>query len=175
LTTFLRRDDKLATDDLKEMLVDYSLEGSEDVKDWKRVSKKKMNGVDVRTFENINTKAQYWTFGDASEESHHPADTHFYFLGEGEDYSSPTGKSLMAAFNPASYWAKEGCLWDQHCGHVIETVYNLPSWIELDEVMENSFIISIPDDKTEADVKQAFDNAGLVFNQGFHDFMASHI
>lgn len=158
----------MATDEIKEMLVDYN-DGTT-VKDWKRLSKKLMgpDKVEVRTFENTQNGDQFWVFGDAEDEAIHPAGDHYFFIGEADG-------ELMAAFNPVSYWNKNKCLWDQHCGFYIETIYNIPSWIELDEACENSFYVEIPEDKTIDDVRAAFEHCGLIFDQSFHDFMESHL
>lgn len=155
----------MATDDIKEMLVDYN-DGTT-VKDWKRLSKKKMgpDNIEVRTFENTKTGDQFWVFGDAEDEAFHPAGDHLYYVGEYEG-------DLMVAFNPVSYWNSDNCLWDQHCGSYIETMFNIPSWIELDEASENQFYVELPEGKTEEDVKAAFEAAGLLFDQKFHDFMS---
>lgn len=163
----------MATDELKELLVEYNEDTT--VKDWKRISKKKLNGQDVRTFENTKTGELFWTFGDADDESIQPAGDYYYFLAVGPDPWEENGKDVIhAAINPASYWASDHCLWDQHTGHLFDTVFALPDWIELDETMENSFIITVPDTKTIADVEAEFLKAGLMFDKAFHDFMMAH-
>lgn len=160
----------MATEEIKEMLVDHYDDTTE--KDWKRVAKKTYNGVEVRTFLNKQNNESFWVFGDADEECIHPAGDHLYYLSMGDDPWGDEGKVIMAAFNPVSYWKSDKALWDQHCGYAIETVYGIPDWIELDEACENQFIVNVPEDKTIDDVKAAFENCGLLFDQGFHDFMS---
>lgn len=154
----------MATDDIKEMLVEHG--HAETVKDLTRLSKKKMgpDRTEVRTFRNTKTDETWWVFGDANDEAVHPAGDHLYCLSMIDD-------ELTAAFNPVSYWKSDHCLWDQHCGHYITTMYDLPDWIVLDELCENQFLVDIPDDKTQEEVKVAFETAGLLFDQSFHDFL----
>ena len=162
----------MATDELKEMIVECYFGRDTTEKDWKRVSKKKMNGTDVRTFENSKTGYQVWTFGDADDECVHPAGNHFYYLTEGPDPWEENGPLVIqASFNPESYWLSDKCLWDQHVGFLFDSVFTLPDWIELDEACENMFIISVPQGKTIADVEAEFRKAGLLYEQAFHDFM----
>lgn len=164
----------MASDELKEMIVESWLGRDTSEKDWKRISKKKMNGTDVRTFENSKTGDQVWTFGDADDECMHPAGTHLFFLAEGPDPWEENGADVIqAAFNPESYWTAEKCLWDQHLGFLFDSVFQLPDWIELDEACENSFIVTVPAGKTILDVEVEFRKAGLIFDQDFHDFMIS--
>lgn len=152
----------MATDEIKEMLVDHNDDTTE--KDWKRISKKSYDGQVVRTFLNKKSNATFWVFGDADDEEVYPAGDYLYCVSKIEG-------QLCAAFNPVSYWNSDHCLYDQHIGNAIATIFAIPDWIELDEVSENQFIVTIPDDKTEDDVKAAFESAGLLFNQEFNDFM----
>ena len=163
----------MATDEIKEMLVDRYDDTTE--KDWKRLSKKKYGKHEVRTFLNKQTNETFWVFGDADDEAIHPAGDHLYYLGMEENPWKRDEQVIVAAFNPLSYWQNDGCLWDQHCRFYISTIYNLPAWIELDEACENQFIVNIPKDKTIGDVKTAFETAGLIFDQAFHDYMAKWI
>lgn len=159
----------MATDEIKEMIVDGWFGRDTTVKDWKRISKRLMgpDKVEVRTFECAKKGTAVWTFGEADDECIHPAEEHLYFLGESDG-------ELMVCFNPVSYWNKEKCLWDQHCGFQITTVYDLPEWLELDEVCENQHIVMLPEDKTEEDVRAALEAAGLISDQSFNDFMAQY-
>lgn len=154
----------MATNEIKEMLVDTLFGRGTTVKDWKRVSKKKYNGQEVRTFLNTKNNETFWVFGEADDEEYCPAGDYLYCISEIEG-------ELCAAFNPVSYWNSERCLYDQHIGNAIVTIFSIPDWIELDEVSENHFVVTIPEDKTEDDVKAAFESAGLQSNQEFNNFM----
>lgn len=154
----------MATDEIKEMLIDTWFGRDTTVKDWKRVSKKSYDGQEVRTFLNTKDNNTFWVFGDADDEEYYPAGDYLYCVSEFDG-------ELCAAFNPVSYWNSDHCLYDQHIGNAIATMFPIPDWIELDELCENQFVVTIPGDKTVADVKAAFESAGFLFNQEFNDFM----
>lgn len=108
-------------------------------KDWKRVSKKQ----NIREFINSKTGQEITVIGE---------DESFFVLEKNDkmtyainDFPDVFDNSVMAtcvSFNSQSFWDKNGYLYDQHVGHVLEAL-GVPSEFAVSEAMENCFAFSI--------------------------------
>jgi hypothetical protein len=156
----------MASNELKEMLVDNH--GGE-VKDWKRLSKRTVklasgHSHDLRLFENKSTGEKYYTVDEADDEWSFPGEDYIFTINENDD-------GIWVSFTPESYWLSDKCMWDQHVSYNMEVLYNIPDWIEMDELSENTILVTIPENKSVKDIHDEFIKLGIKFNQSYQDYV----
>lgn len=145
----------MSSEECKKQLIDWFPETK--ASEWKRIAKR----GDIRTFTNKRTSDTYHIYDD--NECYVPAGDVLYYIG----YSEEAG--ICVSFNPLSYWQTHKCLWDQHYGYVLETIYRLPSWIAVNEVCENMFAV---EGKTIKEIEEACRACGFIQNSDFDAFMS---
>lgn len=154
----------MASEELKDIIVDHYLYNDTSKKDWKRVEKRGITlfgkpGV-VRRFTNSVTDQSVWMFNDG-EDYPLPAGNMCYYLDKQEDvFGGNEGDcDLLISFG----LAEEDTIFDWHCADLVAAAYNFPAWIKFDELCENISAMYFKDGKTIEDFKAFLSEAGFEF------------
>jgi hypothetical protein len=162
-----------ASDDIKEQIVCHyvtmGLVTSE--KDWKRLSKKKVGFDIVREFENKNAGLKVAIVGDDEAEVIIEDGEWIYGVGTMDpDHVDDHGETDMyVSFSSRQYWNAVGAIPDQHIGHGLKILKNLPNDIACNEDMENWF--GVPGNYNRLTIHMALKKAGFVYDKAFEDFI----
>lgn len=148
----------MSSDDCKEALVNIVRDTK--TKDWKRTSKKTINGLTVREFRNTATGEVAMVSGEGYDVYElGPNSPMLYYYADAHemepDMSEPGETFVMLA--PKQFWERNHCIPDWHMTEFLVKVLNVPPNL-LDEISENQFIVYAPLDE----LIETFDRLGFV-------------
>jgi hypothetical protein len=123
-----------ASDDIKLTIVDYfkgtGIQTQEG--DWKRGTKTRLDGMNLREFRNASLARTVYVLGDAPGRGdilEH--DQWIYGVAD-----TPDG--WIMAVEPSDRWTRTAGQYDDHQSSILRLLFQLPDWL-LDEAMENTF------------------------------------
>jgi len=141
--------------------VNYLAEESDTTpSDWTVVATKFVNHdkrlVTMMQFTHTKRNESYWVVDHSNGDlAYYPAGPYGFALTY---YDSELNMAIYPIANPS---------WDQELGFIFELLYNVPDWIEWDEVCEGSLVLTKPLGKTINDVRNAFIELGLIWDEDF--------
>lgn len=146
------------SDDIKEALAeDYGT----NIKAWKRVSKKNVDGNPLRVFKNVATGLELLVEGDEYDGAYEVGPLCFG-IGEVENAGFHI-KGVCVSFAPIAFWERECCIPDWHMNWILEKHYGIQIKGWLDEPCENQFVVLNGDDLET--VKSKLINFGVVYRE----------
>ena len=118
------------------------------------------NGFEIYTIENKKLGKTFWFRTGWHGPIYQEVIQKFgYFLGNDEYYGGPEGvDEHRVAFGNA----ETGEFFEDCDVLMIAHMFKFPSWIHLDEAMENFFELTLSEDKTIEDFQEALSDSGLV-------------
>lgn len=139
----------MSSDDIKESLICW-FEGT-NIKDWKRISKKKIDDQELRVFENKKIGAVVAALDE--DQIQEVGEMYYHIMDCGDD-------ELVVSFAPKRFWEENKCITDQHITWALEMHYGLDTSF-MDEACENQLVLI---DTSEEEARRILDAAGFVYN-----------